>query len=151
MFTYYRPSHFRILQLSPFALSRMLIDALGCSVRSEIESWLHILLVTAVATGHNGKEALCVLLELHGHRGQRTNCDASQSFKGQTLAESMWQLSTAETGSERLWTLISGHIPGTCDKYGWDWFGKALDTNFRTYTWNMRQIRLRVVRKDFGH
>ena len=49
----------------------------------------YTLLMMAVATGHNGKGVLYVLLELHG---QRTNCDVSQSFKGQTLAESMWQV-----------------------------------------------------------
>ena len=38
-----------------------------CSVRCNTESRLHInLLVTVVATGHNEKEVLCVLLKLHG-------------------------------------------------------------------------------------
>ena len=41
------------------------IDTLGRSARHETESRLHTLLLTAVATGLSGKEALYVLLELH--------------------------------------------------------------------------------------
>ena len=60
----------------------------------------YTLLMMAVATGHNGKEVLSVLLELPG---QRTNCDVSQSFKGQTLVESVWhvRLRLVRRGFER--------------------------------------------------
>ena len=62
--------HVYLLQTFPFqdftvvpfrsSLSRMLIDALGRSARSDIESWLHILLVIAVATAVTVRKKHCV-------------------------------------------------------------------------------------------
>ena len=61
------------------------VVSLGRSARRDIESRLHITIVTAVATGRNGKAVLCVLLQLHGQRGWRTNRDDSQSLKDKHL------------------------------------------------------------------
>lgn len=76
----------------------------------------YILLVTAVATGRNRKDILYVLPALHG---KEVNI---RTVIGIT------------SGTMSLRVSKDKHLRKACGKYGSDWLGKTLNTDFRTFT-----------------